>query len=247
MKSIDLNADLGEGQPFDLDLMAIISSASIACGGHAGDEDTIAAALLGAKNANILSGAHPGFEDKKNFGRRRLGIPVCEIVTQVERQLRKILTIGADVGQPISYVKLHGAMYNWASQDEKFAREIFKSVKEIDSTLKIMALDNSAQIFAAHAVGLEAIQEAFVDRAYDQDGLLVDRSIKGSVFHRAEDAVFQALSIIERGEIVSIDGTLIPSKAKSLCLHGDNAAALTLARSVRDGLLDAGVTIRAPV
>lgn len=246
MKNIDLNADLGEGQPFDLELMGIISSASIACGGHAGDDNTMAAALTGAKNAKIVTGAHPSFEDKENFGRMRLHIPTHQIVAQVERQLRNILNIAADVGQTISYVKLHGAMYNWASKDVEFARELFLAINEIDPSLKIMALDNSAQILAARSIGLETINEAFVDRAYDRDGLLVDRSIKGAVFHQAEDAVFQALSIVEQGQIISIDKRPIFSNAQSLCLHGDNAAALILARSVRDGLLTAGITIQAP-
>ena len=246
LKSIDLNADLGEGQPFDLELMGIISSASIACGGHAGDIDTMAGALIAAKDAKIVTGAHPGFEDKENFGRVRLDMPIHQIVAQVERQLKTLLSISAEIGQTISYVKLHGAMYNWASKDEGFARELFIAIKDINSTLRIMALDNSAQVSAARSIGLETISEAFVDRAYDLEGFLVDRSISGAVFHQTEKAVFQALSIVERGQIISIDHTPISSNAQSLCLHGDNVAALTLARSVRDGLLAAGVTIQAP-
>lgn len=247
MKSIDLNADLGEGAAYDVELLQIVSSASVACGGHAGDEGTMERTLLAAKQAGVVTGAHPGYLDKKNFGRVELDIAAGEVAQQVVEQLHVIHDIAQKVAQPIPYVKLHGALYNRASKEYDFARVVFSAIKEYCSSLAILALDNSAQIRAAQDVGLHTIAEAFADRAYTEDGLLVARGQAGAVYNRTDIAVKQAVAIAQVGEVVSQSGKRIKSGARSLCLHGDNDAAIKLATAVRDGLQQAGIAIRTAV
>ncbi len=247
MKSIDLNADLGEGAPLDGELLQIVSSASVACGGHAGDEQIMERTLLAAKQAGVVTGAHPGYLDKENFGRVQLDISAQKVARQVVGQLQAIENIAQKTGQPVSYVKLHGALYNRASREYDFARVIFEAIADYSNCLSVLALDNSAQIRAAQDAGLQTIAEAFADRAYTQAGLLMGREQPGAVYDRAEIAVRQAVLIARDGELVSQSGKRIKSGARSLCLHGDNEAALQLATAVRDGLKQVGIAIRAAV
>ncbi len=247
MISIDLNADIGEGMGFDKELLEIISSASIACGGHAGDDETMATTLTAAKKANVVTGAHPGFEDRKNFGRKQLDISAIQMGEIIVEQIKNICTIADEVGQKISYVKLHGALYNLASKDFAYAKTIFGAIKKFDANLAILAMDNSAQLTAAKELGFKTIAEAFADRAYQKNGLLVSRKIDGAVFDQAQLAVDQVLSIAQNNKIISHDGFEISSNATSICLHGDNKAALKLARAIKRALEDAGIKIAAPV
>lgn len=244
-RTIDLNADLGEGQGFDAQLMGIISSASIACGGHAGNQETMCSTLLLAKQAKIVAGAHPGFMDKKNFGRVRLNIAPAIVARQVVAQVKIITEIADNIDHPIRYIKLHGALYNWASQDEGFARTIFAALKTSFAHLAIMALDNSVQLHVAQDMGLKTIAEAFVDRRYTDQALLVDRSKRGAVIEVPETALKQALGIVLNNSIISEGGVILSSHAQSLCLHGDNVAALELAHAVSKGVQGAGVEIKA--
>ncbi len=247
MRSIDLNADLGEGAPFDYELLQIISSASVACGGHAGDIDTMGCTLLQAKQAGVVTGAHPGYLDKENFGRVQLDISAGEAAKQVVAQLQALEQVSERVGQPISYVKLHGALYNRAAQDFAFSFEIFEALQNYRSSIIVLALDRSAQMKAAQRLGLRSVAEAFVDRAYTDFGLLVERGQPGAVYDDVTTAVDQAVTIARDREVVSQTGKHIKSQAKSLCLHGDNRAALEMADAVRNGLQLAGFSIRAAV
>ncbi len=247
MKSIDLNADLGEGMAFDDELMNIVSSASIACGGHAGDEQSMKACLLAAKKAGIVTGAHPGFVDKENFGRLELDLPHETIRGQVMEQIGRLVEIGERVGQRISYVKLHGALYNLAARDHDLSWILFSAIREFDPSLAILALDGSAQFEVAGDLGFRVIGEAFADRAYEENGQLVSRTQPGAVYHDPALAVAQSLDIATRGVIRSIGGKEITSRARSICLHGDNHAALELARAVRAGLEGEGVEICSPL
>ncbi len=245
MSSIDLNADLGEGMEFDQALLSIVSSASIACGAHAGNARIMAKTLLAAKRAGVRTGAHPGFVDPEHFGRVELDLPDKLVASQVVAQVREISQIAQQIGQPISYVKLHGALYNKASRNYPLAHMIFSALREWDSGLAILALDGSKQLKAARDLGLATIPEAFADRAYGADGLLVSRARPGAVFSDPDQAVAQALFIAGEGRITAIDGTSLKSDATSICLHGDNQAALKIARSIRDALGEAGIAISA--
>ncbi len=245
MISIDLNADLGEGMAFDKQLLQIVSSASIACGGHAGNEEIMEKTLRRAAEAGVVTGAHPGFVDPENFGRRKLDLPPDIIAEQVVRQLQVISEIGNQVGQPISYLKLHGALYNMASEQFELAFIIFTALKRFNPELAIMALAGSAQLRAAKELGLKTISEGFADRAYSADGLLVARSNEGSLYCNPAIAVNQAVMLARDNRVIAVNRASIVCEVQSVCLHGDNRVALELARAVRDGLLANNIMIKA--
>lgn len=243
MKQIDLNADLGEGMAFDAELLNIVSSASVACGGHAGSAETMRQTLNAAKGRGVRTGAHPGFADPEHFGRRRLDIPVSEIWAQISVQIEALVAIADDVGQAVSYVKLHGALYNMAAENLALSRVLFESIKDRFGLLPIMALDGSAQVDAALEIGLPVIREAFADRRYTGSGLLMARSEPGAVLHATGQVAAQAIGIARDGVALAPDGKEVSLNAQSICLHGDNQAALEMARAVRAELEGAGIAI----
>ncbi|MDR3470834.1 MAG: LamB/YcsF family protein [Devosia sp.] len=245
MTSLDLNADIGEGLPNDAELLAIVSSASIACGGHAGTEATMRAALRGAKAHGVVAGAHPGFVDPANFGRKRLDIGADGVTRQMRSQLETISALAREEGVELRYVKLHGALANMAAEDEVIASVAFAAVRNHDPSLAILAIDNSAQVSAAEALGLQVIHEAYADRAYQPNGLLVPRSEPGAVLRNAELVAQRAVRLATRGELVATDGTAIPTIARSLCIHGDNEEAVAIAHALKETLDEAGISIAA--
>jgi UPF0271 protein len=243
--TIDLNADLGEGMGGDDELLQIVSSTSIACGGHAGDAPTMRRILRACKQLGVRAGAHPGYHDPKRFGRFRIVMPMEQLLGQIRSQLFLIRWIADEVGVELAYVKLHGALANQTAEELAFAVGIFATIQAMDPRLAILALDNSAQVRAANAVGVPLIREAYADRAYMPDGLLVPRSEEGAVIHNADAVVERCVRLAKQGEIVAIDGTVIKSEARSICLHGDTPGAVDLAREVRYALEAEGVTIAA--
>ncbi len=245
MASLDLNADLGEGIGNDVALLDIVSSASIACGGHAGDEATMRRVLREAKVRGVAVGAHPGFADRENFGRKRLLLPPEELDSQVRGQLELLLRLADEEGVPVRYVKLHGALANMAAEEPAVAMVAFAACKGLQEDLAILAIDNSAQVEVAEMLGFPVIPEAYADRAYQPNGLLVPRSEPGAVLHDAGVIAERAVRLAEHGEIVAADGTVIRTEARSLCVHGDTAEAVEIARAVREGLERAGVVVGA--
>lgn len=237
---IDLNADLGEGVGDDLAMLEIVTSASIACGGHAGDETTMRTVVRDALANGVRIGAHPGFPDPEHFGRRRLDLPFGVICDQVLAQIATLETIVAEEDGTIAYLKLHGALANMAAEDADLARSIFSAVAGNFPHMAVLALAASAQETAARSLGLEVISEAYADRAYGADGLLVSRSLPGAVIEDAEAVAERCLRLAGKGEIIAIDGTIFDSKARSICLHGDTPGAVALARTVRSALEAAG-------
>jgi UPF0271 protein len=245
MSSIDLNADLGEGAGSDDDLLAIVSSASIACGGHAGDSASIRHALKACKARGIRVGAHPGYADRVNFGRVRLDMPRRVLMDHIRDQMFLIRHIASETGTDLAYVKLHGALANEAAENLDLALELFATIQNIDPALAILALDNSRQVEAASALGQAVIREAYADRAYLPDGMLAPRSMAGAVIHDLDAVVEQCLRLALDGEIIALDGTVLKSEARSICLHGDTPGAVDMAREVREALADRGVAIKA--
>ena len=243
MTIIDLNADLGEGMGTDDDLLQIVSSASIACGGHAGDAATIRRILEVCKASGVRAGAHPGYVDPKRFGRFRLVMPLEQLLGQIRGQLLLVRHIADEVGVALSYVKLHGALANQTAEELAFAVGIFGSIQAMDPDMAVLALDNSQQVRAAKAVGLPLIREAYADRAYTADGLLVPRAKDGAVIHDEEAVIARCLRLARDGEIVAVDGTVLKSDARSICLHGDTPGAVNLARQVRHALEGEGITV----
>ncbi|MBD8064758.1 LamB/YcsF family protein [Devosia sp. PTR5] len=243
MTSIDLNADLGEGMGSDEDLLAIVSSASIACGGHAGDAATIRRVLKICAARGVRAGAHPGYADRKRFGRFRLVLPLDDLLAQLRSQLLLARHVADEVGVPLEFVKLHGALANQTAEELALAVGVFASIQAMDPKMAVLALDNSQQVRAARAVGLPLIREAYADRAYTPDGLLVPRNVEGAVIEDADAVIERCLRLAHRHEIVAIDGTVLRSEARSICLHGDTPGAVGLAREIRDALEGDGVTI----
>lgn len=237
---IDLNADLGEGVADDHAMLDIVTSASIACGGHAGDATTMRAAIHAAIACDVRIGAHPGFVDRENFGRKRLALPVHAIVSQVVQQVAALDAMTRDEGGAVAYLKLHGALANMAAEDEELAFAIFAATAERWPHMAIMVLAGSAQERAAEALDLSIIPEAYADRAYTEDGLLAARSLPGSVIDDPEIVVARCLRLAERGEIETLDGTVITTSARSICVHGDTPGAVDLARAIKNALVGAG-------
>ena len=246
MTTLDLNADLGEGVGADEALFQIISSASIACGGHAGDETTMRVALRAAKARGVAVGAHPGFADPEHLGRRRLLLSAVELDTQIRSQVVNFCNLSVEEGVEVRFLKLHGALANMAAEEPSVAAVAFAAVTGVVRDLAILAIDNSAQVEVATALGFPVIREAYADRAYQPNGLLVPRSEPGAVLHDAGAIAERAVRLALRSEIVAIDGTVIPTEAQSLCIHGDTPEAVEIARRVRAALEAEGIVVRAP-
>lgn len=245
MPRIDLNADMGEGAGTDADLMPLITSANIACGGHAGNEETMREALQLARRNLVVVGAHPGFADPEHFGRRRIDLPADELAEQIISQLEMLGALAAEENVQLRYVKLHGALANMAAENRDLALTAFAAVKAHDPALAVLTIDNSEQVKAAQELDIEIVREAYADRAYTRNGLLAPRGTEGAVLTDAEAVVAQCVRLARQGEIVSIEGRIIQSAARSICLHGDTPGAVELAKRVREALIAEGVTIAA--
>lgn len=240
---LDLNADLGEGGDADHELLAVVSSASIACGGHAGDEVSMRMALRTARARGVTIGAHPGFADPEHFGRRRLLLPPEELDAQIRGQVTRLLALADEEGAVVRYVKLHGALANMAAEEPTVAMVAFAALVGLQPGLGILAIDNSAQVAVADAIGFPLVREAYADRGYRPDGLLVPRSEPGAVLHDPVAVADRAVRLARFGEIKAVDGSVLMTEARSLCIHGDTPEAIEMARAVQRALGAAGIAI----
>jgi UPF0271 protein len=241
--SFDLNADLGEGVGDDGAMLDIVTSASIACGGHAGDETSMRAALRLAKAKDVVAGAHPGFPDRENFGRKRMVLPPEDLDTSIRAQVRMLVELGEEEGWPVRYVKLHGALANMAAEEPAVAALCFAAVEGLVEDMAILAIDNSAQSQVAEDLGFRVVREAYADRAYQSDGLLVARQLPGAVLHDPAIIAERSVRLAQTGEIIAADSSIIRTRARSLCIHGDTPGAVAIARAVKAALLGAGVEL----
>lgn len=240
MPRIDLNCDLGEGAGHDATLMPLITSANIACGAHAGDEATMRATLALAQRHGVAAGAHPGFADRENFGRRELPVTPDEVHDLVLNQVRKLQRLG-----PVRHVKPHGALYNMAARDLALARAVVDAIYETDPRLILFGLAGSHLVAVAEACGLPVVSEVFADRTYQADGSLTPRAQPNSVITDEGAAVAQVLRMVREGKVRATDGTDVAIKADTVCLHGDGAHPVEFARKLRVELTAAGVEIKA--
>jgi 5-oxoprolinase (ATP-hydrolysing) subunit A len=243
---VDLNADLGEGAGHDEQLFELVTSANIATGFHAGDANTMHAAVLAAKGQGVSVGAHPSLFDRENFGRKELTVTVDEVLGAVTYQLGVFQAVTEAAGIKPNHVKPHGALYNMAARDENLAEAIARAVKDVDSTLILFAPDNSALSRAGEAHGLEIAREAFADRNYLANGSLVPRSRADAFLHDPDEAAGRVLRMLREGKVQSVDGTNVDLRAETICVHGDNPAAVEFVRALREALQREGVEIRAP-
>jgi UPF0271 protein len=242
-QAIDLNADVGEGVDDDLDLLALVTSANVACGFHAGDPSTMRAACAEAVARGVAIGAHVGYRDREGFGRRKLDVAASIVEVETTQQIRTLQSCASKVGGRVAYVKPHGALYHRASVDGECAAAIVSSLRAVGGRLAVLAFPGSALLAQAHAAGITAVPEGFADRAYAPDGSLVPRGSAGAVLG-VEDAARQALSIARDGAVTATDATRVRVDARSLCLHGDTPGALALARRVVAELEAAAVELR---
>lgn len=241
---IDLNADLGEGCGDDAAILDCVSSANIACGWHAGDAQTMRAAVRAAVQRDVAIGAHPSFPDRENFGRSAMQRSAEQVYADVQAQLVELAAIVRDEGAQLVHVKPHGALYNQAARDAVLADAIARAVRDFDPALKLMGPAGSELIRAAQRHGLRAIEEVFADRAYLADGSLAPRGTPGAVIDDAATALAQTLQLVEHGSVICRDGGSVRLKADSVCLHGDGAHALAFARLLRDSLAQRGVRVQ---
>ena len=246
---INLNADLGEGfgawrMGDDRALLAIVGSANVACGFHAGDPLVMAETVRLAGAAGVSLGAHPAFPDLQGFGRRAMRLAPAELAAVVTYQVGALMGMARSQGQRVSHVKPHGAMSNMACEDAAMAATIAVAVKAIDPQLILLAPALSALAAAGRAAGLRVADEVFADRAYTDDGHLVPRSGPGAVLQDSADCLAHVLRMLGSGGIVTLSGKRLPCRFHSICVHGDSAHAVATATAVRDGLLAAGHRLR---
>ncbi len=246
--SIDLNADLGEGFGAyrlgdDAALLGLVTSASIACGFHAGDPITMRETVDAAGRTGAVVGAHPGYPDRSGFGRRDLGASPAEVTADVLYQIGALQAIARAAGSRVRYVKPHGALYNRAARDAPTARAIAEAVRLADPSLVLLGLAGSAMIEAGRAAGIETAAEAFADRAYGPDGSLAPRSAAGAVLTDPDVVAARAVRLVTESTVEMLGGGVLRLHADSLCVHGDTPGALALVRAVRAALNAAGVSL----
>ncbi|KRK78918.1 hypothetical protein FD03_GL001277 [Companilactobacillus nodensis DSM 19682 = JCM 14932 = NBRC 107160] len=247
MAKIDLNSDLGEAfgrysLGRDSEIIPLVSSVNIACGYHAGDPDVMATTVKLAEAAGVGIGAHPGFPDLQGFGRRKMDMKPDQVQHMVTYQVGALQAFTSD--KRLHHVKPHGALYNAAATDHELAVGICRGIYQVDPKLPIYGLANSELIKAAQEIGLPYAQEAFGDRNYNADGTLVSRSLPNAVIKDPQEVAKRVAAMVNDQEIIALDGTKIPLKPDSICVHGDNQAALDIVKELHVGLNDAGIEIK---
>jgi UPF0271 protein len=243
---VDINADLGEGAGHDAELFKLITSANIATGFHAGDSDTMHAAVCGAKEHGVAVGAHPSFFDRENFGRKELKVSKEEVFDAVAYQLGIFQAIASAMDVRPNHVKPHGALYNMAVRDEELADAIAGAIESVDPKLILFAPDKSELARAGEARGLQIAQEVFADRNYLNDGWLVPRTRPDALLRDPKEAAQRVLRMLREGKVRSVEGRDVDVRGETICVHGDTPRAVEFARELRTQLEREGVRINAP-
>lgn len=248
-RTIDLNLDAGESlerlrNGYEARLYDLVSSVSIACGGHTGDEKSMRLAVRHANERGLLIGAHPSYVDRENFGRARLFIEPRVLTDTLIQQISALTEICDEEGARLTHVKPHGALYHAAAESEETALALIESVIAVDPELAIMGYAGSDLKRWSEDKGLRFIGEAFVDRRYEMDGRLRARALPDAMIENDQEAARQALNIVVDEKVKAAEGSWIRLNAETLCIHGDSATALESATAVRAALEKAGVFIQ---
>ena len=243
--NIDMNADLGEGDPFDAELLTIVSSCNIACGGHAGDGASMAETVRAAIENGVAVGAHPAYPDREGFGRRSGFIRGEDLYQSLTEQVTALADVAGELGAKLVHVKPHGALYNDAVHDGELADVIARVTSEAPGDAAMVGMAGTEMEAAARRHGLRFMAEAFIDRAYEPDGTLVSRSEPGAVHSELRVVTNQAVSLALDRQVTARNGDTVSVAADTLCVHGDTPAAASIARAVRDVLENRGVEVRA--
>ena len=244
-RAIDINCDLGEGCGNDAELMRLISSANIACGFHAGDEETMRRTVKLAFNNGVAIGAHPSYPDRENFGRTEMSMSPTEVFEIVAEQIQTLKHICDAQGTILHHVKPHGALYNQAAKSVALSAAIANAVKQNDSDLILYALSGSYLISEAEEIGLKTASEVFADRTYQNDGTLTPRSQPDALVTEDDISVAQVLQMVEKQSVISTNGETVPLRADTICIHGDGEHAVSFASRIRAALTEQGFEIRA--
>ena len=247
--TIDLNADLGESRErlangSDAELMRYITSANVACGGHAGNADTMERTLELASQNHVAAGAHPGYPDLAGFGRTALNISIPELESSIADQLSQLLSIAQRLKVPIVHVKPHGALYHSCNDDAEIARALCRAVLAVDSRTILIGQAGRPCVGIYREMGLRAAAEAFADRAYEPDGRLRNRTLAGAVLDSPDRAAEQAVSLVTRRRVLTTSGSELAISADTLCVHSDTPGCVAIARVVKERLAASNVTLR---
>lgn len=249
MTAIDLNSDLGESYGAwamgdDAAMLAIVSSANVACGFHAGDPVGILNTVRAAAKNGVSIGAHVSYPDRVGFGRRDMDVTRDELIADIIYQIGALKGIAASAGVTVAYVKPHGALYNRIAQDAKQGQAVIDGIKAIDPSLVLMGLAGAPILELARKSGLNVVAEAFADRAYTPDGQLVSRREPGAVLHDTAEIAGRMLQLAQSGTLQAIDGSTIKVDAQSICVHGDSPGAVAIAREIRRTFEENGIVVR---
>ena len=242
---IDLNADLGEGDAYDAELLQIVSSCNVACGGHAGDAESMTETVSTAIANGVAVGAHPGYPDRDGFGRVSGFLRGDALYESLTEQVAELASVAAQLGARLTHVKPHGALYNDAVRDAALADIIARVTSEAPGEPALVGMAGTELQAAAERHGLRFVAEAFIDRAYEPDGTLVPRSEPNAVHQELNVVTTQATTLATDGQVTAHTGDVIEVRADTLCIHGDTPGAAAAARAVRDVLESHGVEIRA--
>ena len=250
MTRIDLNSDMGELPEASADgtqeaLLRSITSANVACGGHAGDERTMRTTIEQAMRAGVAVGAHPGYPDRENFGRLELKISPADIANSIYEQVRALAEVAAKCGTKLVHVKPHGALYNQAVKNRELAEAIAKGVAKFSKSLVLMGLAESPMLDVFREAGFAVAAEAFADRLYEPDGTLRSRKFDDALIRDPAEAAKQAVSIAQRGIVIAHDGTEVKLAAQTICIHGDTPGSVQIAAAVARTLRAADIATAA--
>jgi len=250
VKRIDLNCDMGELPEAILDgtqesLMPSLTSVNIACGGHAGDAQTIKTTIEQALRRNLVLGAHPGYPDRANFGRLELNLPPEAIADSVFEQVQALAKAAAAYGARVAHVKPHGALYNQAVGNRVLAEAIAKGVGRWNRDVILVGLAGTSMLDVFRQAGFRVVAEAFADRRYEANGTLRARKFDDALIRDPSEAGRQALQIVERGTVTAHDGSEVSVNAQTICIHGDTPGASKIAAAVAQTLRRAGVELSA--
>ncbi|MFD8581663.1 LamB/YcsF family protein [Streptomyces californicus] len=247
---MDLNADLGEGfgtwtLTDDDALLAVVTSANVACGFHAGDASVMRRVCDAAAAGGVRIGAQVSYRDLAGFGRRAMDVPAAELAAEIAYQIGALRVFAEAAGSTVSYVKPHGALYNRTVRDDEQAAAVIEGIRLAGGSPVVLGLPGSRLLAHAASARLVPVEEAFADRAYTPEGTLVPRGEAGAVVHDPDEVVRRSVGMAVERTVTGADGSRVPVVARSLCVHGDTPGAADLARRVRAALEEAGVTIRA--
>lgn len=246
LTAIDFNCDLGEGCGNDAEILPFISSASLACGLHAGSSVTLRDAIEQCLAAGVSIGAHPSFDDREHFGRRDLDLAPADVYALTLYQVGAAAAMTRALGGRLAHVKPHGALYNRAASHLPTAQALANAVRDLDPELLLFGLSGSESTRAGESIGLSVVHEVFAERRYEADGRLTPRSKDGAVLASVADSLDQVRQLVQSQTVTARTGEIVALRVDSLCLHGDRDDAVEFASSVRAALNDLGIAVRAP-